>query len=162
MRPSTKATIIRMGIPLLRLASFYAGLWAVMMAELVLYAPPLQKLFYHRIVVCVWGCLALAPFALLRKFWAFHAYCVLLIGCLAFMAYDHFVPFRYVAPSFQESVQDPGGRYSISGNDDKINYWISHPTPPSVEDILMSIVYLSPLALAILYRRFYQLGARQR
>ena len=131
------------------------------MAQFVLYAPPLQKLFYHRIVICVWGCLALTPFVLLRKSWAFHIYRILFIGCTAFIAYDYFVPFRYVATSFQESVRDLGGGFSSSGNDDNISYWISYPTTSSVEDILKSIVYLSPLALAVLYRRFYHLWTRQ-
>ena len=162
MHPSTKAAVIRVCIPLIRLASFYAGLYAVMMAKFVLYAPPLQKLFYHRIVTCIWGCLALTPFVLLRQSWAFYIYRVLFIGCVAFMAYDHFVPFRYVSPSFQERLLASGGGYSTSGNDDNIGYWISYPTPPTGEDILVAIVYLSPLALAILYRRFYKLWARQK
>jgi hypothetical protein len=126
-----------------------------MAAEFVMHAPPLQKLFYAPIVRCVWGCLALTPFVLLRSAVVFRIYLMLFFGCLAFMAYDYFVPFRYVSPDFQGKVLDAGGGFSRSGNDDSIAYWISYPTSPSGEDIGMAFICVAPLALAFVYRRYF-------
>jgi len=164
MRTSTKANIIRIGIPLLRLLPFYSAVWAFAALydlgpkTLIVYAPPLQKVFYAPIVGFVWAALALVPFVLLRRSIVFYIYATLLFGCLTFMTCDYLVPFRYVSPDYHGEILDSGGGYSKSGNDDNIDYWISYPTFPPNEDVWpVWLVSIAPLILAFVYRRFYPL-----
>ncbi len=164
MRASTKARMVRIGIPILRLLPFYAALYGFAalfdfgVKTFIVFAPPLQKVFYAPVVLFVWGGLALVPFILLRRATVFYIYVILFFGCLAFMAYDYFVPFSYVSPNFHGDIQDAGGGSSRSGNNDSINYWISRPTfPPHADDWLVALVRVAPLILAFVYRRFYPL-----
>ena len=166
MNTSTKANIVRIGIPLLRLLpSFvalysFAALYDFGAKTFVVYAAPLQKVFYAPIVHFTWSGLALVPFILLRRSIVFYIYVTLFFCCLGFMAYDYFVPFRYVSPHFQGEIQDSGGGFSSSGNKDSIAYWISYPTfPPQEDDWPRSLVLVAPLILAFVYRRFYPLWA---
>ncbi|WP_131990191.1 hypothetical protein [Chthoniobacter flavus] len=166
MSKFTKATVVRIGIPLLRLlpscAALYgfAALYDLGAKTFIIHTAPLQKLFYAPIVLFVWSGLALVPFILLRSSIVFYIYATIFFSCLAFMAYDYFVPFRYVSPYFQGEIQDAGGGYSRSGNHASIDYWISYPTfPPNEDDWPLSLVRVAPLALAFVYRRFYPLWA---
>ncbi len=156
-----RGELLRIAIPFLRLLPAYSAL--LVLATLyefgpgafVHYAPPLQKLFCVPIAQVLWACLALTPFVLLRSRAAFHIYVSLYLGCLAFMAYDYFVPFRYVAPNFQGEVRDGGGGFSRAGNDNSIDYWISYPTTPRGENWIASLFLVTPLILAFVYRRCY-------
>ncbi len=166
MRASTKANIVRIGIPVLRLLPSlsavygFAALHDFGVRTFVVYAPPLQKVFYAPIVLLVWGGLALIPFILLRNSIVFRIYSTLFFACLAFMAYDYFFTFRYVSPDFRGETPDPGGGFSSSGNHDSIAYWISYPTfPPHEDDIPVALVRIAPLILAFVYRRYYRLWA---
>lgn len=166
MSTSTKANIVRIGIPLLRLLPSYAGVLGFAALHdfgaktFIVYAAPLQKVFYAPIVLFVWGGLALVPFILLRGSIVFYIYTTLFFGCLGFMAYDYLVPFRYVSPHFHEEIQDSGGGFSSSGNKGNIDYWISYPTfPPNEDDWPSSLVRIAPLTLAFVYRRVYPLWA---
>src|SRR5204862_2708245 len=133
---SAKANVIRIGIPLLRLLPSYAAVYGVAALydfgakTFIVYAAPLQKVFYAPIVLFVWVALALVPFILLRSATVFYIYVTLFCGCLAFMAYDYFIPFRYVSPDFRGQIVDSGGGYSTAGNEDDIDFWVSYPTFP--------------------------------
>jgi hypothetical protein len=164
MKASTKATILRVAIPVLRLLPAYAAVYGFAVLHdlgvkaFIAYAPPLQKVFYAPIMLFVWGGLALAPFVLLRNNVAFRLYVALFLGCLGFMAYDYLVPFRYVAPGFRGAVSDAGGGFSRAGEIDRVDYWISYPAfPPNEDDMWMLVVRVTPLALAFVYRRSYRL-----
>jgi len=111
--------------------------------------------------------LALVPFILLRAKWVSQIYYLLSSVCLAFLAYDYFVPFRYFSPSFRGRMLrgelsngellriNEWSQFSTSGNDSEISFWISNPTVPGPMEILQGLMYVSPLALALLYRRYY-------
>jgi hypothetical protein len=161
MKASTKASAVRIAIPLLRLFPTYSAV--VCMSALyqwgfrtfIVYAAPLQKVFFAPIVLFIWGALALVPFIVLRSATVFYIYAVLLFACLTFMAYDRFVPFNYVSADFHGEVQDPSGSYSTAGNDERVDYWISRPTVPHEDDLLVASVRVAPLLLAFVYRRWY-------
>ncbi|RYD82222.1 MAG: hypothetical protein EOP84_09735 [Verrucomicrobiaceae bacterium] len=136
----------------------FVGLCDLGARAFIVYAPPLQKVFYAPIVLFIWSGLALVPFILLRNLTVFRIYVTLFLVCLAFMAYDYFVPFRYVSPDFHGRILDSGGGYSSSGNNDSIAYWISYPTLHGVKDWPLNIYgFVTPLILAFVYRRFYPL-----
>ncbi|MBI5799708.1 MAG: hypothetical protein HZA92_03140 [Verrucomicrobia bacterium] len=150
----------------MRLLPSYSALWGFAalydfgVKPFIVYAPPLQKVFYAPIVLLVWGVLALIPFILLRSSIVFRIYCTLFFACLAFMAYDYLVPFRYVSPDFRGEILDSGGGFSSSGNHDSVAYWVSYPTFPLHEDDWpVSLVRVAPLILAFGYRRYYPLWA---
>lgn len=162
MEVPRKAQIVRIGIPLLRPLPSYAALYGFAALydfgakTFIVYAAPLQKVYFEPVMLFLWGGLALIPFVLLRNSIAFYTYATLFFGCLAFQAYDHFVPFCYISPNFHGEIRDPVGGYSSSGNPNSIDYWISYPTfPPDGEDWLLSLVRVTPLILAFVYRRFY-------
>src|SRR5436190_11844035 len=140
MKASTRANLIRFGIPVLRFLPSFAAVWHFAALYdfgpkmFIAYAPPLQKVFYAPIMLFVWAALALVPFILLRKSMAFYIYVTLFVGCLTFMAYDYFVPFRYVSPGFQGEIMESSWGGTKSGNHDRINYWISYPTWPPHDD----------------------------
>lgn len=166
MKAATKGTIIRICIPLLRLFPTYAALLGFAALydfgakTFIVYAAPLQKVFYSPIVLFAWGALALIPFIVLRSATVFRIYATLFLGCLAFMAYDYFVPFRYISPNFDGAVD--GGGYSTAGNKENIDFWVSHPIfPPSGEDIFVALVRVTPLALAFAYRRYHHLWSNR-
>ena len=148
-----KASTIRVLIPVFRILPFYAGAFAVSMWEYVRYEPPLQKEFYARLAMGLWGVLALTPFILIRHRLAFLLYCFLYVSCLAFMLYDRFVPFRYVSPDYRGPVY-----YSdtIAHSGDKVTYWVSNPPSLDGENILMVVIYATPLLLACIYRRYFR------
>jgi hypothetical protein len=136
----------------------FAALYDFGAKAFIVHAAPLQKMFYAPIVLFFWGGLALVPFILLRKAIVFYIYATLFLGCLGFMAYDYFVPFRYVSPQFHGEIQAPGKEVSSSGNKDSVDYWISYPTfPPHEDDWPLSLVRIGPLILAFVYRRSYPL-----
>lgn len=168
MSPSTKANVVRVGIPVLRfLPSFealysFAALHHFGASTFLAYSAPLQKVFYAPIVGFVWCGLALVPFILLRNSIVFYVYTAIFFGCLGFMAYDYLVPFRYVSLDFHGVILDSGGGFSSSGNKDSINYWISYPSfPPHNDGWSTALVRVAPLILAFVYRRFYPLWARK-
>ncbi len=156
MTSTTKASLIRVLIPLLRLLPFYGGLYAVMMWEYVADEPPLQKQFYARLVMVLWGVLALTPFIILRLRPIFHLYCILFFCCIAFLLYDTFVPFRYVAPGYQGPIRDNGVSESSASSGDHVGFWVSYPPSVDAEDLFKAAVYVAPLVLAYVYRRHFR------
>jgi hypothetical protein len=148
-----KASTIRVLIPIFRLLPFYAGSFAINMWEHVRYEPPLQKEFYAHLVMGLWGVLALTPFILLRLRFAFAIYCFLYISCLGFMLYDRFVPFRYMSPDYHGPAYDSN---TIAHSGDNVTYLVSNPPALDAENILMAVIYATPLLLACVYRRYFR------
>lgn len=152
MDPSSKATLIRFAIPVLRWPTFYVAIYAIQVAQYVEHFEPLQKLYYARIIEVTWGWLALVPFILLRAKWVSQIYYLLSSVCLAFLAYDYFVPFRYFSPSFRGRMLrgelsngellriNEWSQFSTSGNDSEISFWISNPTVPGPMEILQGLM----------------------
>lgn len=156
MTSTAKVSLIRVLIPSLRLFSFYGGIYAVGMWEYAVYAPPLQKVFYARMFDCLWGVLALTPFILLRWTLVFRIYCLAFAIWAAFSIYNSCFPFRYVSPTYDGTVPETGVSEASSGNDDNIGYWVSFPTAPNAEGILIAVVHIAPVILACVYRRYYR------
>ena len=137
MSRATKATMIRVAIPLLRFVPFYAALFTLAALcdslfgfgpkdfQLIRYASPLRESFYGPLIDVLWAFLALTPFVLLRHSVMFRLYSGVFLGCLTFKAYD---------------------------------YLAGHPTfPPHEDERWLPLVYAAPLVLAFVYRRYHVL-----
>ena len=103
----------------------------------------------------IWAIFALMPFVFLRSRWLFVTYVISFSAVLAVLAYDYWVPFRYVAPEFTGKISDVGGGFSRAGNNEAVAYWISYPTALAGEDYLIGFVMILPLLLACIYRAFF-------
>ncbi|YCM43462.1 hypothetical protein V2O64_19320 [Verrucomicrobiaceae bacterium 227] len=146
---------LRIAIPVFRLFTWYRALW-IFAVERALIAPPLQKLAVIPMANLAWAILAVTPFVVLRHKRVFVAYAISFSAVLGIMAWDWLIPFRYVSQHFHGEIIDSGGGFSTSGNRDDIAYWISYPTNPSGEDVLLVMVIVAPLALGCIYRMFFQ------
>lgn len=137
MSLATKAIMVRVAIPLLRILPFHAALFVLAALcdslfgtgpkdyRFIVYASPLRESFYAPIIAVVWAFLALTPFILLRRPIVFRIYSGLFFGCLAFNGYD---------------------------------YLAGHPTfPPNEDQVWLPLVYAAPLLLAFVYRRYHVL-----
>jgi hypothetical protein len=141
---------IRIGIPILRLLSWYQAFWIIPFTE-VLWAAPLQKQLVVPLAKLAWALLALVPFILLRFRRVFAVYAVGSSAVLMVLAWDYFVPFRYVAPGFSGTIPGDNFYSYISGS---VAVWVSRPSF-NVDDIPLFLVLISPLFLACVYRAFY-------
>jgi hypothetical protein len=142
------------GIPILRLLSWLRALFIFSMGG-VLWAAPIQKLFVVPLAHAVWALLALMPFILLRFRWVFVTYVTIFIAALAVLAYDYFIPFRYISSAYTGEILNPSGAYSRRFSGDDVDYWISNFTVPNGDDLMMTLVIVAPLLLAIVYRNVY-------
>jgi hypothetical protein len=150
----TWSSIIRVGIPFLKLLTWYRALWVLTVSEAV-YAPPIQKLLIVPLTEFVWAILAVTPFIILRVRSIFVAYVTVFIAALIILAYDYFMPFRYISPSYTGDISSPASAYSRRFNGDIVEYWISNPSMPDSEDIMIALVLIAPLILAFVYRKVY-------
>ena len=150
----TWSSIIRVGIPFLRVLIWYRALWAITVSGAV-YAPPLQKMFVVPLTEFVWAFLALTPFVILRVRSIFIAYVTIFIAALVILAYDYCISFRYISPEYTGDISSASGSYSRRFTGDDLEYWTSNPSMPDIEGIMIVLVVIAPLALAFVYRHVY-------
>ena len=141
----TWSSIIRVGIPFLRVLIWYRALWAITVSGAV-YAPPLQKMFVVPLTEFVWAFLALTPFVILRVRSIFIAYVTIFIAALVILADDYciFIPdiSRIHWKIFPARAADIPRRFT----GDDLEYWTSNPSMPDIEGIMIVLVVIAPLA----------------
>ncbi len=147
------ATAIRIAIPFLRFLTWYKALWIISYPQFISYAIPLQKQFVIPLASYMWGVLSLLPFILLRfrPFYIF--YIITLSTLLVILAYDYFIPFGY-----PEGIPAIGNAKSTIN--DEVVYWTSQPGFSNI-DVFMAIIFIAPLPLAVIYRRYFPQWAKQ-
>ncbi len=105
--------------------------------------------------VLAWSVLVLLPFVLIRRRIPFLVYCAAFFAIGGWLLYDLVVPFRYVAPDFHGTIEDPGGSYTKMGTPEHYDYWITRFVASSVESWLVVAFLVWPFLLGLVYHFLY-------